>query len=678
MNQPKPLRIIKPVTPGSSIAPDAAKKNPNGFRRILLFSLILHVIAAIFIIPHLRTQMKFDEEAEKDRAQLVQEREEQRREELRQWRKKIEMPKDHAQELVKRENEKRRDPLVENLLKLRQAREKALAEREKALEEIAKREKIEVLPDQIERVKEAMRRMVNAAHQVERSGKFENKPTELKKEVEAKLKELDELQKKLVEDPEHAPDPSALANEIKKMAEEHAEQYKQWQLESTGATEHRSMEAKNHSQDLAKAAAPLAEGLDMQELNAAPELQTAQHPLQDAPASELNNAPPADLYEAAVALEKEIVEADQQTRAAELAEAQGTSIAESLKKMETPDTGRPDLSEPLSHAAKTDGKEGTSSDPSGESSASDASGSDGPKTVGDVTEFKEAIAKAVSETTDMARKAARITGDVTRPASSRSATSESQRAMETLSRSTRGTEGRVVDMTSLQLGNFSGGTGEGGMDGLTADQTGRGGEMIGGKDNRTIRLNTREVVANSLPGRQLTESSSRMGYLYLDTWYMIGPWDNWSRADFEIVHPPEQRIDLDAVYTDGKNGPKNPLRWYFVQSDRIAIQPRNPTYSATYYAYTEVFSDQTREMLVAVASDDMAKVWLNGQVIWTDVGQSSWNLDEGFRKVIFKKGFNTVLVRLENGPAYTAFSVLLCPPGLGKETAHLTDKQSTY
>ena len=670
MTAPKPIRTIQPMKPGSHTSQRSPQTTPNWFSRILFFSLILHVLAAIFLVPHLRTQMEFDAEAEKDRAQLVQEREQQRREELRQWRKKVEMPKDHARELVKRENEKKRDPLVENLLKLRQAREKALAEREKALEEIAKREKKEILPDQIERVKEAMRRMVNAAHQVERAEAFDKKPTEMKNEVEAKLKELDALQKKIVDDPDNAPDPSTLAKEIKKLAEEQAEQYKKWQEESTGSTNHRAMDAKKHAEELAKAAEPLAEGLDMKELNAAPELQSADHPLQDTPPSQLNEASPAELYNAAVAIEQQIIEADQHARAAELAKAQGTSIAESLKKMESPDSQRPDLSDALSHAEKANGKEGGASDPSGDRTASDSSASDGPKTVGDVTEFKEAINKAVSETTDMARKAARITGDVTRPATSRSRASENDRAMEELSRSTRGTEGRVVDMTSLQLGDFAGGHGDGGMDGLQADQTGRGGEMIGGKDGRTIRLNTAAVVANALPGRQLTASSSRQGYLYVDTWYMIGPWDNWSRADFEVVHPPEQRVDLDAVYLDGKNGPKNPLTWYFVQSDRIAIQPRSPTYSATYYAYTEVYSDQTREMLVAVASDDMAKVWLNGQVIWTDIGQSSWNLDEGFRKVIFKKGFNTILVRLENGPAYTAFSVLLCPPDLSPTTAN--------
>lgn len=226
-------------------------------------------------------------------------------------------------------------------------------------------------------------------------------------------------------------------------------------------------------------------------------------------------------------------------------------------------------------------------------------------------------------------------------------------------------------MTSLQVGTWQGG-GEGGetIQGLKSDGSGRGGEMIGGQGRKgTIRLRESYVVANALPGRMLTEASSREGFLYLDTWYMIGPWNNWSRATYEIVHPPEQQVNLDAEYYDGKfanraNHPDRVLRWQFVQSDRIAIEPPRPTFSATFYAYTEVYSDETREMLVAVASDDMAKVWLNGDVIWTDIGQSGWNLDEGFRRVIFKKGFNTVLVRIENGPAYVAFSVLLCPPSL--------------
>ena len=84
--------------------------------------------------------------------------------------------------------------------------------------------------------------------------------------------------------------------------------------------------------------------------------------------------------------------------------------------------------------------------------------------------------------------------------------------------------------------------------------------------------------------------------------------------------------------------------------------------SSTYYGYTEVFFEEEMEMLVAVASDDAARIWLNDQLIWQDDGLGPWRLDEGFRKVVFRKGFNTVLLRIENGPITCTYSVLLCPP----------------
>lgn len=72
-------------------------------------------------------------------------------------------------------------------------------------------------------------------------------------------------------------------------------------------------------------------------------------------------------------------------------------------------------------------------------------------------------------------------------------------------------------------------------------------------------------------------------------------------------------------------------------------------------------------MLVAMSSDDAVKVWLNDRIIWEDGRGVLWRLGEGFRRVHFRKGYNTLLVRLENGPIRCIWSLLLCPPEtLGK------------
>ncbi|MCB1071409.1 MAG: OmpH family outer membrane protein, partial [Kiritimatiellae bacterium] len=57
-----------------------------------------------------------------------------------------------------------------------------------------------------------------------------------------------------------------------------------------------------------------------------------------------------------------------------------------------------------------------------------------------------------------------------------------------------------------------------------------------------------------------------------------------------------------------------------------------------------------------------AKVWINDLVIWEDDGLSPWRLDEGFRKIRFRQGYNTVLMRVDNGPINCTWSLLLCPP----------------
>ncbi len=184
---------------------------------------------------------------------------------------------------------------------------------------------------------------------------------------------------------------------------------------------------------------------------------------------------------------------------------------------------------------------------------------------------------------------------------------------------------------------------------------------------KALQLDEGKIIKAAMPGRRFTEASIRKGWLYLDTWYVIGPWENKSKVDYTVKHQPEFGIDFDAKYYDGKfaskpGHPYETLKWEFYQSDQVRCQPPTVYGAATYYAYTDVWFEEARDMLIAVASDDASSVWLNGQVVWQDVGQSAWKLGEGYRKVYFNKGYNDILVRIENGPAHCVWSVVLCPP----------------
>ncbi|RYG46972.1 MAG: OmpH family outer membrane protein, partial [Chitinophagaceae bacterium] len=151
------------------------------------------------------------------------------------------------------------------------------------------------------------------------------------------------------------------------------------------------------------------------------------------------------------------------------------------------------------------------------------------------------------------------------------------------------------------------------------------------------RLNQEMVKAQALPGRRFSKTAVRKGWLYVNTWYIVGPWESFGKDDFSIVHPPETSIDLDAVYKDGQRGvgiaetdadplkmigPKvrldGTLRWKFMQSTSMHNTVPVTTDHSTYYAYTELYFDEGTTMLVAIGTDDSGRVWINGKEVWQD------------------------------------------------------------
>lgn len=193
--------------------------------------------------------------------------------------------------------------------------------------------------------------------------------------------------------------------------------------------------------------------------------------------------------------------------------------------------------------------------------------------------------------------------------------------------------------------------------------------------------NEEMVAAQALPGRRFSRDTLRRGWLYVNTWYMIGPWDSHGRNDFSLSFPPERGVDLDAVYHDGQTGPgvaetdSHPLemrgeeveldgrlRWKFMQSESMHNVMPVTTDRSVCYAYTELYFDEPASMLVAIGTDDSGKVWINGREIWKDTGASWYHIDEHLEVFDFQQGWNRVLVRLDNnGGAASGFSFLVCP-----------------
>lgn len=204
---------------------------------------------------------------------------------------------------------------------------------------------------------------------------------------------------------------------------------------------------------------------------------------------------------------------------------------------------------------------------------------------------------------------------------------------------------------------------------------------IGQDRSRSLQLDGKNVTANALPARRFSENSSRKGYLFIDTWHIIGPWDasvaRSGNVDYSKIYPPERKLNLDGVYSSGKSkrvyddergykgeSPmKSRLTWQFYQSPTVEVRiPREQLANdALYFAYTEVFFERETVMKIAISSDDAARIRVNGAIIFQDTGLSPYVIAEQVREVKFQQGINRVLVRLLNGTGPCRFSLLLTP-----------------
>lgn len=371
-------------------------------------------------------------------------------------------------------------------------------------------------------------------------------------------------------------------------------------------------------------------------------------------------APLDELYETAQNLEESISEHFAEARAAELALVQQKPLDEAREAVYVPETNSPDLAESLSEQSPTTQQEFQEYNKTMEQAATAMQSMvlSAQAQLEQVTGGQNSQKQGVEGANVPYQPGQNITAQVS--------------AMKQMSSMNQGRgKNQITDLSSVMMQaygmeSFGGQGGDDYDSGLILDGSYSTdlGKIHTRNGKQTLRLNTARVTKQALPGRKLTDSSERSGWLFLDTWYIIGPWNRPKNNSFKTTFPPETIIDLDAEYK-GKvvRGNTEPidLKWRFIQSNSIRIRPPDEINDSVYYAYTDLYSDRARQVLVAVASDDLAKLWVNDLPVWEDSGLSSWKLDEGFSRIVLKEGYNKVLVRIESGPGLCEFSVLLCP-----------------
>ncbi|MFW5751259.1 MAG: hypothetical protein ACOCZK_06380 [Planctomycetota bacterium] len=160
------------------------------------------------------------------------------------------------------------------------------------------------------------------------------------------------------------------------------------------------------------------------------------------------------------------------------------------------------------------------------------------------------------------------------------------------------------------------------------------------------------------PGRVVADDGRRQDWMYVDKWYVMGPFENRFRSNLDASFLPETVVDLDNV-TLGKDDREIGWRYWDCKAQRI--EPSWAPRGSIYYGWTEVYMEQAGKYWVALGSDDYGKVWINGKEVWkSDTVPKPYRADEYVGEFEFRQGANEVLFRCENNGGTMGWSMVIC------------------
>jgi putative membrane-bound dehydrogenase-like protein len=149
--------------------------------------------------------------------------------------------------------------------------------------------------------------------------------------------------------------------------------------------------------------------------------------------------------------------------------------------------------------------------------------------------------------------------------------------------------------------------------------------------------------------------------LAMDYWHIVGPFDNGDAdAGLDQVFPPEKEVNLRASYS-GKSGP---VRWRVVKPNADGYVDLQAFYGAesvniVSYLYREVESPADQEARISLGTDDGAKLWVNGKLVYTSRLHRAAAPGQDEVTVKLKKGRNRLLLKINNGDGAHGFYLLL-------------------
>lgn len=139
---------------------------------------------------------------------------------------------------------------------------------------------------------------------------------------------------------------------------------------------------------------------------------------------------------------------------------------------------------------------------------------------------------------------------------------------------------------------------------------------------------------------------------FLNTWHLVGSFDNKDMAGFEVAYGPEEAIgmiDLNATYEDqdGKD-----TTWKEVTTDHptgnVDLNSLiGKVKGATVYALGNFKGAEDRAAEIRIGTANATKIWLNGELVMTnEIYHNSNSIDKFKGEVNLRKGDNQILIKV--------------------------------
>jgi hypothetical protein len=163
-----------------------------------------------------------------------------------------------------------------------------------------------------------------------------------------------------------------------------------------------------------------------------------------------------------------------------------------------------------------------------------------------------------------------------------------------------------------------------------------------------------------LIGYRLQPSDRR----FIVDWNLIGPFDAPDMDSLTMGYPPEDALDLGAVYK-GKNGlPAASKKVRGRPSGFMALaEMMKPDAQVIIYAAGWVQAPEDMQAVILLGSDDGVRVWINDALVHSNPAYRGAYPDQDVVPVHLKKGWNKVLVKILQGDGGWGFYFRFADPG---------------